>query len=54
MFRVEYKSSNAAQALSVLGSYGSFNSALAAAERIADRYFMVRVVDPDGSVVWSA
>jgi hypothetical protein len=52
-YKVEYKPSNASQAWSTLGSYGSENSALAAAERIADRYFMVRVM-ADGYVVWSA
>jgi len=54
MFRVLYKSKNAASAWSTFGSYGSENSALAAAERIADRYFMVRVIDPEGSTIWSA
>jgi len=54
LFKVLYKGSNAASAWSTFGSYGSENSALAAAERIADRYFMVRVVDSDGDTIWSA
>jgi len=54
MFRVLYKSQNAASAWSTFGSYGSESSALSAAERIADRYFMVRVVDPEGDTIWSA
>lgn len=54
MWRVLYKISNASQAWNTLGSYGSENSALAAAARVADRYLMVRVIDPQGSTLWSA
>lgn len=54
MWRVIYKASNAAQAWSTFGSYGSENSALTAAERIADRYLMIRVIDPQGGTIWSA
>lgn len=54
MYRVVYKPSNASQAWNSYGSYGSESSALATAERIADRFFAVRVVDPDGDTIWSA
>jgi len=53
MCKVQYKSSNAAQSWSTYGMYNE-NGALGTAERIAGRYFMVRVVDPDGYVVWTA
>jgi len=53
MFRVQFKQSNAGQAWSVHGSY-SENAALLVAALIAGRYFMVRVIDPRGYVVWSA
>jgi hypothetical protein len=54
MYKVQYKSHNASQAWSTHGTYGSEASALSAAERIAGKNFMVRVLDPDGHVVWSA
>jgi len=54
MFKVQYKSHNAAQAWSTHGSYGSESSALSVAERISSKNFMVRVLDPNGNVVWSA
>lgn len=54
MFKVLYKSSNAAQAWSSLGSYGSESSALAAAERIAGRAFVVCVRNPEGRIIWSS
>lgn len=53
MYRVEYKTHNGSQAWQSHGLYGSEQSALSSAGRIADRYSMVRVLDPNGSVVWS-
>jgi len=53
MFKVQYKSLNANQAWSTLGSYGSENSALNNAGRIAGKKFMTKVVDPKGNVIWS-
>ena len=53
MFRVQYKNLNANQAWSTLGSYGSENSALNNAARIASKKFMTKVVDSKGSVLWS-
>jgi len=54
MYKVQFKSSNALQSWSALGSYGSEANALHAADRISGRYFMVRVIAPGGSVVYSA
>ena len=53
MFKVQYKSHNASQAWTNHGSYGSESSALGVAERISGKFFMVRVINPDGNVVWS-
>ena len=53
MYRVLYKSNNAGSAWSSFGSYGSEQSAMAAADRIAGRYFAVRVVAPDNEILWS-
>jgi hypothetical protein len=53
-YKVKFKSHSANQAWSTLGYYGSEQSALANASRVADKYFMVIVVDPSGATVWSA
>ena len=53
MFRVQYKSHNAYQSWVNLGSYGDERSALANATRVCGRYFMVRVLNPDGMVIWT-
>ena len=53
MYKVQYKSSNANQAWSTHGSYGSENSALNNAARIAPKKFMTKVTDSNGHVVWS-
>jgi len=54
MYKVQYKCSNANQAWNTAGSYGSESDALASAARAAEKYFMVRVLDQDGNLVWSA
>ena len=54
MYRVLYKSKNAGSAWSSYGSYGNEQSAMSVADRISGQYFAVRVVDPDGHVVWTA
>jgi hypothetical protein len=54
MWKVEYKHANAASSWTTHGTYGSEASAMSVASRIADKHFAVRVVDPHGSVVWSA
>lgn len=53
MFKVQYKSHNAAQAWTTHGSYGSESSALGVAQRISGKW-IIRVLDPNGNVVWSA
>lgn len=52
MYRVQYKSQNAFQSWVSYGSYGSEVSALNVAARIGSRYFMVRVVDRNGAVIY--
>ena len=54
MWKVQFKSHNAAQAWSSHGSYGNESAALSSAERISGNYFMVRVIDPNGNTVWSS
>ena len=52
-YRVEAKSS-ASQAWVSRGVYGRESSAMLAAERFAQRFAFVRVVDEGGRVLWSA
>ena len=54
MYKVQYKSHNAYQTWVTCGNYGNENSALANASRVTSRYFMVRVIDPDGHLIWSS
>ncbi len=54
MYKVRYKSQNANQAWASHGSYGSEQSALNNASRIAGKYFMVQALDRNGSVIWSS
>jgi hypothetical protein len=53
MYKVQYKSLNASQAWSTIGSYGSEAVALQVAERVAATYRFMRVIDADGMVVYS-
>jgi hypothetical protein len=53
MYTVQYKATSAQQAWQTVGSYGSEQTALSNAERASHKYFMVRVLDPDKSVIWS-
>lgn len=52
MFKVQYKSQNAYQSWANYGSYGSEAPALGVATRIRSRYFMVRVIDKQGRIVY--
>jgi hypothetical protein len=54
MYKVRYKSYNASQSWTTLGSYGSEQSALSSASRVSGKYFMVQVIDPNGNVIWSS
>lgn len=54
MYKVQYKSQNAIQSWINYGSYGSEASALGVAMRISAKYLMVRVLAPNGSLVYSA
>ena len=53
MYKIQYKSNSAYQSWVTLGSYGNESSALSNASRVAGRYFMVRVIDAGGNVIWS-
>lgn len=52
-YRVMVKKSNAYQAWTVRGTYGSEAVALSMAQRLSRDYAFVRVVDQNGQVLWS-
>lgn len=53
MWLVEYKPNNDSQEWIVLDSFEDKASALSHASRITADYYMVKVTDPEGSVIWS-
>ena len=53
VWNVQYKRHNASQAWNVLGNYDNKENALIHATRALGYYFMVKVTDPDGNVIWS-
>lgn len=52
-YRVMVKKSNAYQAWTTRGTYGSESVALSVAERLSRDHAFVRVVDQNGQVLWS-
>ena len=53
MWKVEYKPNNDSQPWTLLESYDNKASAILHAARVSADHYMVKVTDPDGSVVWS-
>lgn len=54
MYKAQFKSSNVHQAWSGIGTYGTESQAISAAMRkLGAGAFMVRVIDGNGSVIFS-
>jgi hypothetical protein len=53
MWKVHYKPNNDIQEWLALGCYNNKAQAFIHASRVSSEYFMVEVIDPDGSVAWS-
>ena len=53
MWNVQYKRHNVTQLWSTLGNYDNKESALIHATRALEYYFMLKVTDPEGNVIWS-
>jgi hypothetical protein len=53
MWIVQYIPNNDSQPWSTLASYENKASAILHASKASAEYFMVKVIDPDGSVIWS-
>ena len=52
MWIVKCKPNNNSHSWSTLGSYDDKASAILHASRVSGECFMVKVIDPDGSVIW--
>ena len=52
MWNIEYKPNNNSQEWVTLDSYDNKTSACINAYRVSGDYFMVKVIDTDGSVIW--
>lgn len=50
---VHYRADNVSQPWSILDSYDKRVSAIIKAYQISANYFMVKIIDPDGNVIWS-
>ncbi len=53
MWNIEFKSSKDTQEWFILDSYDNKTSACFRAYQVATDYFKVKVMDADGSVLWS-
>ena len=53
MWIVQYKPNNDSQTWSLLESYDNKVRVVLHASRVSGEYFMVKVIDPDGCVIWS-
>ena len=53
MWTVHFKPNNDSQPWSTVDSYNNRISSILRASWVSGKYFMVKVTDPDGSVIWS-
>ena len=53
MWTVQYKPNNESQPWHTLESYDNKTSAFIYASRVSAQYHIVKITDPDGSVVWA-
>ena len=50
---VHYRSNNVSQPWSILDSYDKKINAIIKAYQVSGEYFMIKVIGPDGSIIWS-
>jgi len=53
MWVVHYRPDNVSQPWSILGAYDKKTSAIIKAYQVSAEYFMIKVIDPDGNIIWS-
>jgi len=54
MWVVHYRPDKVSQPWSILDSYDKKVNAIIRAYQVSGEYFMIKVIDPDGSIVWSS
>ena len=50
---LHYRPDKVSQPWSILCTYDNKLSAIIEANQVSSKYFMVKVIDPDGSITWS-
>jgi len=50
---VHYRPDKVSQLWSVLDSYDKKVNAIIKAYQVSAKYFMIKVIDPDGNIIWS-
>lgn len=53
MWVVHYRAEKVSQPWSILNSYDNRVNAIIKAYQVSSEYFMIKVIGPDGSIVWS-
>ena len=54
MWVVHYRPDKVSQPWSILDSYDKEVNAIIKAYQVSAEYFMIKVIGPDGSIVWSS
>ena len=50
---IQYRPDKVSQPWSILDSYDKRLNAIIKAYQVSAKYFMIKVIDPDGSIIWS-
>ena len=54
MWVVHYRPDKVSQPWSILDSYDKKVNAIIKAYQVSSEYFMIKVIGPDGSIIWSS
>ena len=54
IWAVHYRPDNVSQPWAILDSHDKKLSAIIKAYQVSANYFMVKVIDPDGNIIWSS
>ncbi len=53
MWIIHYRTEKVSQPWSILDTYDKKVNAIIKAYQVSAKYFMVKVIGPDGSIIWS-
>ena len=54
MWVLHYRPDKVSQSWCILDSFDNRASAIIKAYQVSGEYFMIKVTDPDGSIIWSS